>query len=341
MEYAVFIIGIVVSYVVIILLTAILRPLVFAFEPFFSLINWIIWFLHNPLRFAQKNIKTGTSRGLSLTLMFSGIGLIWMLLIYIALSPLRIITALYYDVILFSAVSLADNLQEFIKPKLGKMKYRKGINYIFFYLITIPFRLFMFIANGGAYILDSVLMFGVSVAMPTLTMLHGTDFKKAGTKVTQSGNWLVGKGNYAGTGVYFGIQKRVAEYYAKQAGGTGIVMVRVTLTLCKTVSSHSKQKRELVGLGEGGERLSKEASSIYQSHEHYRSDHEWWEYCILKPGQMGMFISTWRVRPVALINNKKIARLYGGMSHYCVGTGFIAGVISWIYLLVLLSLFSG
>lgn len=339
MEVGLIIASVLVGYFVLMLVTAVLRSVVFAFEPLFNFINWIIWFLHNPLRFTQRNIKTGTSRGISLTLMLTGISLVWMIFIYFLLFPLRIINAIYYDIILFSAVSLADNLHELINPKIGKMKYRKGIKYLFFYIITIPFRLVMFVVNGGAYVLDSVLMFGVSVAVPTLTMLHGTDFKKAGTKATQSGNWLVGKGNYAGTGIYFGLQKRIAEHYAKQAGGTGIVMVRVTLLFCKTVSTHSKKRRELVGLGEKGERLAKEASSVYQSHEHYRTDHSWWEYCILKPGKMGMFISTWRVRPVAIIDNKKIVRLYGGMSHYCIGTGLIAGIASWFYLLVVFTWF--
>lgn len=136
-------------YTILIVLTAILRPIVFAFEPIFGMLNMLIWFLHNPLRFAQRNISTSTSRGLSVTLALTGISLIWMVFIYIVLTPLRIINAIYYDIILFSAVSLSDNLQELINPKLGKMKYRKGINYFVFYVLTLPIRLIMFVINGG------------------------------------------------------------------------------------------------------------------------------------------------------------------------------------------------
>jgi len=322
------------AYLCLITVTAILRPIVFAFEPIFGLINYLIWFLHNPLRFAQKNIKTGTSRGLSLTLALTGISLIWMVFIYIVLTPLRILTALYYDIILFSAVSLSDNLQELINPKIGNMKYKKGISYVFFYIVTFPFRLLMFVINGGAYVLDSFLMFGVSVAVPTLTMRHGTNFKEAGSKIAQTGGWLVGKGNYAGTGIYFGMNDRVAKHYAPAGGNAGVVMVRVTLTFCKTLSALSKSKRE-VGLGDRGERLAVNVSKskIFSSVEHYRENGGWWEYCILQAEKMGSYVSSWRIRPVALIRDGKITRTYGGFSHYSASGGLVAGVLSWFYLL--------
>jgi len=203
------------------------------------------------------------------------------------------------------------------------------------YVFTLPFRFIKMIFKSGLYVFDSILMFAVSVVFPTLTMFHGTSFRSAGTKVTQSGQWYVGAGNYAGTGIYFGIQTKTAHHYAPSGDDKSIILARVSLSFCKTIATLSKGKRELIGLGESGEQLSQQVAGFYSSVEHWR-DMGWWEYCILKPGKRGEFISSWRIRPVALVRNDTVVRTYGGFSHYCLGTGMIAGGVSWFAILIVL-----
>lgn len=186
--------------------------------------------------------------------------------------------------------------------------------------------------------MDSVLMLAVSVVFSTLTMRHGTKFKEAGSKIAQTGGWLAGSGNYAGTGIYFGMTDRVAKHYAPGGENAGFVMVRVTLTFCKTLSALPKNKRN-VGLGDTGERLAQNISKslIFSSVEHYRVDGGWWEYCIIQAEKMDSYVSSWRIRPVALIREGKITRTYGGFAHYSASSGLVAGAVSWVYILLILS----
>ena len=60
-----------------IFIAAFIRPIVFLFEPLFNFLNYILWFLQNPLRWAQKDIKSGVSRGIFLTVTLTGLSLVW------------------------------------------------------------------------------------------------------------------------------------------------------------------------------------------------------------------------------------------------------------------------
>lgn len=243
----------VVGYFLVVTFTALLRPIVFLFEPVFRAINRLQWIISNPIRFLWK-YEGKMSRCSFITLTMTGITACWWIASYFITFPFRFVTGLYYDIILFSAISFSDNIDEFIKPKRGKLGYLKGGKYFFFYIITLPFRAVKMIMKSGLYILDSILMFGISLVFPTLTMLHGTKFREAGTKIVQGGEWRVGPGNYAGTGVYFGLDSKTAKYYAKQTAladnDISIVLVRVTLTFCKNTATLKDGDRRLIGLGE-------------------------------------------------------------------------------------------
>ena len=78
------------------------------------------------------------------------------------------------------------------------------------------------------------------------TMYHGTSFDEAATKISQSGKWYVGSGNYVGTGIYFGIAESTAKHYAPSGKDRGIIMSRVTLIFCKTVSTMKKYGNTLL-----------------------------------------------------------------------------------------------
>ena len=114
--------------------------------------------------------------------------MLWWIISYFITIPLRIINGIYYDILLFSAVSFSDNIQEFLQPKRGKLGHISGIKYLILYVLSFPFRFIKMIIKSGLYVIDSILMLGVSIDFPTLTMLHGTTFKGAGTKITPSGD---------------------------------------------------------------------------------------------------------------------------------------------------------
>ena len=315
-------------FLIITLITRCARPLVYFFSPLFFGLNIFLWYISNPLRNYWKDTKKGGSRGAWVVLSITGISLLWWCFVYVVSFPLRLVIAIYYDVILYLTVSISDNIDELLSPKMGKIRYKKGFSYLLYYLLTIPFRVIKFALSNIFYFLDSFLMLGVSLVFPTYTMYHGTSFDEAATKISQSGKWYVGSGNYVGTGIYFGIAESTAKHYAPSGKDMGIIISRVTLTFCKTVSTMKKDHRDMVG---NGEVLAQQTKGIFRSIEHWREDSNgWWEYCVLKPKQMGEFIQSWRLRPVAITKSGAITRLYGGFSHYSLHIpSMVAGVFSW------------
>jgi hypothetical protein len=167
-------------------------------------------------------------------------------------------------------------------------------------------------------------------------MYHGTAFDKAAAKIGQSGKWLVGSGNWAGTGLYFAIAKKVAVHYSTQDKNAGILIVRLTTTFTRNAVTLKKEIRQLVG--NDGEQLSKKLKFPYRTIEHYRTSMGgWWEYCVVRPGQMKRFIDSWRIRPVAVLKENKITRLWGGFSLYSSSVANITvGLLCWAVLLAIL-----
>ena len=108
------------------------------------------------------------------------------LFIHTLLNPVRAITSLYFDVFLYWSVMLDDTLSEVFMPKLGKYRFERGFKYSLHWTVAFPYRLFRFMLRSCLTIVDSILMFGISIVFPTLTMYHGTKFNEALTKIVHN-----------------------------------------------------------------------------------------------------------------------------------------------------------
>jgi len=335
-------IGVLVVFFILLPISYYLRFIIWKFSPLFFLINWIMWVAYNPLRFIWKDTESNFAYRSSLFLTFTLIKPIYWLIIHYLLTPLRIINSLYFDVILYWSVMISDNLEELFKPKLGSYRQQRGMKYLFHWLYALPYRFLRFILASLLTIFDSFLMMGISILFPTLTMYHGTKFQGALTDIAQKGEWRVGGGNFAGTGIYFGMTKRVASHYA-DASDKGIIVARVTPTFTKTAATFSpKLRTNIGGFGSSGDELSEKMIFPFRTIEHWRNDFDgWWEYCITHRGGAGAMIKTWRIRPVILLResekgDKEPHRLWGGMYHYTLGfSSLFMGLASWIILLAL------
>jgi len=319
------------------LLSFILKEAIYIFNPIFFLLNRIQWILYNPLRIFWKNPNSGFAHKSFNFLFYTGIIPIYWIAIHILATPLRLINAIYFNILLSWSINIYDSLAEVINPKLGKMRHKKGLNYLFSWIIGFPFRLLNMLFKNIFLFIEPIVMTGVDVVFPTYTMYHGTSHGQVSADITQKGRWLVGNGNYVGTGIYFGMSKRVAEHYA-DADNT-IILVRVTLMFNRPISTTAYDVRSKIGLGWGGDEISRKFPKFWSSVEHWRVDGGWFEYCILQPvSKKGSLVTTWRARPLALVQGNKPIRIWGVKSISPSFSAFSIILLSWGLIFFLLTL---
>lgn len=332
------------AVVAVILVTiAVLRRVLWWIAQPLLLIEGLIWFAFNPLRIFLKNRRGRANRAAFFVLGYLLIKQVYQLLVWALTLPIRFVLSLYFDVILYLSVAMGDSIEELLMPALGRMRQRKGLDYLWRWIVFFPYRLMRLVLTNILAVFDAILMLGVGTLLPTFTLFHGSG-TEAIFDISKKGRWYVGRGNYAGSGIYFGRSKRVAEYYANasaKGGAKALILARVTLTMLRNVATLRDEKRDNVGLNRGAE-LARQVGFPYASTELWREDHKWWEYCILKPNQEGKFVSSWRIRPIGMMNQSKdgsgtqgmLARLWGGKSHYCLTFGgLLAGLTAWTVLL--------
>jgi len=324
-----------IALILLLIATYFLRKVIWLFSPLFFLSNYIQWILYNPTRFLFKNPGSEFGKRFYRFLTFSLIAPLYWLFIHIAMTPLRVINSLYFDVVLYWSVMLDDTLRELFFPALGSYRHEEGAKYFFHWIGAFPWRFGVFLSKSFLVITDSFLMLGISIILPTLTMYHGTRFEEALTNIAQKGKWLVGSGDHAGSGIYFAIRRKVATHYAPSGESKGILITRVTPTFTRNQVTLPRETRDLVG--NDGRELSRRLKFPFYTIEHRReSMGGWWEYCFVQPNKAGQFISTWRIRPVAVLRSEddKISRIWGGLSHYSLMfSSWFVGIISWFFIL--------
>lgn len=335
--YISIILGIIFLVLSILFITFLLRRVIWIFRHPFYLLNSVQWFLYNPLRIFLKDTSGSSGKNLFRFLLVTLIVPAYWLIAHILMTPFRLVNALYFDVVLYWSVMLDDGVQEIFHPKLGSYRYESGIRYALHWLIAFPWRLTRFAGKSIFTLLDSFLMLGISIVLPTFTMYHGTHFDSAAVPIAQSGRWLVGSGDYAGSGIYFGMNRRVAEHYAQGGTQQGILIVRVTPTFTRNSATLPDSLRSLIG--GNGQELSRRLPFPWGTIEHWRADSKWWEYCIVQPNKAGQYVTSWRIRPIAALRSGTPCRIWGGMAHYShTINGWVAGAGCWVFLFWLLSL---
>jgi hypothetical protein len=323
---------------IILIATFIFRKIVWFFSPLFVAFNYLQWILYNPLRFMLKNPNSEFGRLFFILTNFPFAFIYW-LFIHALTTFIRIINSLYFDILVYWSVMLDDSLQEVFMPKRGKYRREHGFKYYYHWFFALPWRMIKFLWRSVFIILDGILMFGISVVSPTLTMYHGTQFNDRLTKIVQDGRWKVGEGEYAGSGIYFAIKESVARHYSPGGEDRGIAIVRVTPTFTRNPVTLRKDIRELVG--NDGKKLSKKLRFPYATIEHWRTDMGgWWEYCLVQPGKSQKYIRTWRIRPIAVLKSDdgKITRIWGGMRPFSYSfSNLFAGAMSWGIMFVMVA----
>ena len=284
----------------------------------FSFLNGLQRHLSKPWRLLYKNHHGSDGfnkfmRGFWTLLKFP---------LYIVLTPLRFVNAVFYNIVVHSSFEFFNYLGEIFDPTSPK---EGGANFIT-WLLLLPLR---FVKYGWHYLLsliESIFWTAIDTIVPALTLYHGTDQSssvcicqspgRVGAKSWFDGIWKVGGGNFAGNGIYFAPIRSTAEHYARNYSQRAMIICRVSLGKVIDLGMAPKYVYNQCGYPNALGATEWGLNHGYTTGEWWRKDEKWWEYCMYD--WRNRYNSSWRIRPLYVedLNNKRVHRIPGGMAHW-------------------------
>lgn len=245
---------------------------------------------------------------------------------YILVSPLRLVNAIWYDIVVYAFFSFKEAFLDLFAPRKQKWARKKNFKYYFCWLFGFPYRFVVFFFSIVGRSLEGMVYTVVDLFVPTLTMMHGTS-EGASINISKPGEWIVGRGDFAGAGIYFAMSKRVAKHYAyassriasqNSPNGANPVIIYARVSLGKNVNMSviPPDKRALVA-NDGVALTRWGKGENITSFEWWRSDHNWWEYCMIA-SPIGVHVKTWRIRVLYIYDMKEneYLRVWGGKAFW-------------------------
>lgn len=282
----------------------------------FSILNYLQYFLQKPYRFALKR----SNRFIRGMYKFGVFRVIYDFIAYFALSPLRLLNAFWYDIIVYPGFCFKDAISDLFVPKNKKWIHRKWFGYAFFWLIGLPWRFLQMVFHSIGRFIEGVFFTFFDVFVPTLTMMHGTR-EDAAISISSPGKWIVGDGDYAGNGIYFTMNKSVAKHYADRANYSSkhpvIIYSRVSLGRNRNLMVLTDKIGKSLHQHDGDELTRWGRANRITSFEWWRKDPGWWEYCMLNQPK-GCVVKTWRIRVLYIrdLADNRIERVNGGKAFW-------------------------
>ena len=281
----------------------------------FYVLNWLQRFLAKPWRTFYKKNKGNDAENerKRRTLDMCKIPL------YVVLTPLRFVNAVYYNLVVHCSFELFNYLVEVILPENKK----EGEGNFLLWAVLIPWRIIKYpLWHGSLTLVESSIWTVADTFVSALTLYHGTDCKAA-ESITQgpgrvcsknwlSGVWNVGGGNFAGNGIYFAPVRSTAFHYS--AGS--LIVCRVSLGRTLDLGLAPKRIYDQCGYANATGATDWGLKHGYVTGEWWRDDADWWEYCMYD--WQNRYNDSWRIRPLYVldINDKRLQRIPGGMYHW-------------------------
>lgn len=283
--------------------------------PFYFL-NWLQRWLSKPWRVLYKyngRYRDGENRSKRQMLELSQIPL------YILLTPVRCANAFYYNIVVHVGLEMFNYVVEVILPS----KESEGADNTLLWIVLIPWRILRYVVfHGTLTVVESFVWTAIDTFLPALTLFHGTSIS-ASVCITQSpgrtefnnwltGVWNVGRGNYAGNGIYFAPERSTALHYSSGA----LIICRVTLGRVLDLGLAPYHVYAACGIPNALVATKWGLDNGYTTGEWWRGDRGWWEYCMYD--WQNKYNESWRIRPLFVLNidDGRIQRIPGGMHHW-------------------------
>ncbi|MBO7051557.1 MAG: hypothetical protein J6W24_02720 [Prevotella sp.] len=236
------------------------------------------------------------------------------IILYILITPLRFINAVYYNIIVYTISELYDLIMEVVSPSDEK----EGEDSILLWIVMLPYRILKYpIFQGLLVVIEAVVWTVIDIFIPTVTMYHGTDLSAAQSIV--GNDWLKGKYcswtdgtfcssryGWAGAGAYFGSAISTAEAYAydcHRLSDNNPVMIVCRVSLGKILNYRLAPSFIHDNTGPYGHHsiINDYAEREgYTTGEWWNYNHNYWEYCMFD--WKNRYNHPWRIRPIYVFN---------------------------------------
>ena len=324
------------------------------FEYAYRIISFPFWFLNRlqlilmePWRYMTKDYIDYETRD-SLRPFLYPIEIV----LYILITPLRLINAINYNIIVYCITEIYDLILEVFMPGSDD----EGGDDVIGWIVWFPIRLIKYpIFHGSLVLIEAAIWTVIDLFIPTITMYHGTDLTAANAIVGNDWNsayykrWTDGtfsasRNGWAGAGVYFASSRRTAMAYAYDGyrlGDNNPVMIVCRVSLGKILNYRLAPSQIHDNTGPYGNHavINKYAEKNgYTTGEWWNYNHDYWEYCMFD--WQNRYNYPWRIRPVYVFNFRTglAQHIDGGFRHWLFSKAVLKDIFKstqFIFLLVI------
>lgn len=255
------------------------------------------------------------------------------ILLYIAITPLRLLNAIAYNMVVYTITELYDLFLEVLHP----CDEEEGAGDFWGWLLMFPVRLAKYpVFHGSLVIIESVVWTIADIFIPTVTMYHGTDLTAAQAITGSSkrnaylgnpfnaitGTFRSSTNGWGGRGVYFGSSRRTAHGYAVdpyRLSDNEPVMIVCRVSLGKILNYALSPDHIYNNTGEYGNHGIPNGyarENGYKTGEWWNAKHSYWEFCMFD--WQNLYNHPWRIRPIYVynFNTGRAQHIEGGIRHW-------------------------
>ena len=312
------------------------------FEYAYYVLSVPVWFLNRlqyilsePWRYLYKTSWLDEDTKDILRPLFYGL----QILLYIAITPLRVLNAVIYNIIIYGVTELYDLLFEVLQPS----KWDEGYSDWWTWTYMLPKRIIKYpVYHGSLVLIEGAVWTVIDTVIPAITMYHGTDLI-AGKAITSRSGWrwtdgtfTASQSSWGGIGVYFASRRSVARRYAEdpyRLNGTNPVMIACRVSLGRIINYSLAPFNIYLNAGANGNPavLNKYAEKNgYNTGEWWNIRGGYWEYCMFD--WQNRYNHPWRIRPIYVFNFRtgRAQHIDCGLRHWLFSKVVIDDIVkSW------------
>lgn len=254
---------------------------------------------------------------------------------YVATTPLRFTNAVIYNIFVHCITGIYDLFLEVMAPSDDD----EGGKGVLAWIYMLPWRVIKYACwHVFLLLIESAVWTVVDIFIPARTFYHGTNLN-AGTAITSdprrnkymqntsrwsSGTFLASSDpncSWAGRGVYFAIQRRLALAYSgsnRSGIGGDAVMIACRVSMGRVISYTLMPDSVYRQAGGGGkhDEINKFADAHNYTAGEWYNYNRVWEYCLFD--WQNRYNHPWRIRPIYMLNLRtgRAQHIIGGMQHW-------------------------